>query len=75
MWQERDRWRQRVRVIVFVTALMTLVVAWWRVRDDPRSLPSLFSIDTLFGGAPVEPRPAPTPPAPGPPTAAGATPS
>jgi hypothetical protein len=60
MWAERERWRQRVRVGVFVVALFTLVTAWWRYERDPRSMPGLFSpADSWLGESPPTNRPAP----------------
>lgn len=50
MWAERERWRQRVRVGVFVVAVSTLLTAWWRYERDPRSMPALLSpIDRWIG--------------------------
>ena len=43
MWAERERWRQRVRVCVFVVAVSTLVTAWWRYDHNSRSMPALLS--------------------------------
>ena len=61
MWAERERWRQRVRVGVFVVAVCTLVIAWWRYERDPRSMPLLFSpIDSWLGDTPTTNRPAPS---------------
>ena len=61
MWAERERWRQRVRVGVFVVAVCTLVIAWWRYERDPRSMPGLFSpIDSWLGDTPTTNRPAPS---------------
>src|SRR5215204_5643245 len=64
MWQEHERWRQKVRVVVFVAALSALLIAWWRVSSDPRSLPSVFSVDGFFGGPEPNPPAAAAPPAP-----------
>jgi hypothetical protein len=43
MWAERERWRQRLRVCVFLVAVSTLVTAWWRYERDPGSMPALLS--------------------------------
>ena len=67
MWAERERWRQRVRVGVFVAAVSTLVTAWWRYERDPRSMPGLFSpVDSWLGDTPTTNRPAPSNAAAGP---------
>ena len=61
MWADRERWRQRVRVGVFVVAVSTLVAAWWRYERDPRSMPGLFSpIDSWLGDTPTTNRPSPS---------------
>lgn len=53
MWAERERWRQRVRVCIFVVAVSTLVTAWWRYDRDSRSMPALLSpIDKWISDSP-----------------------
>jgi hypothetical protein len=62
MWQERHRWRQRMRICFFVLALSTLFIGWWRYESDSDSMPALFSpFDALLGETPQpNPRPAPS---------------
>jgi|SRR6187455_3528714 len=50
MWQERHRWRQRMRICFFVLALSTLFIGWWRYESDSDSMPAFFSpLDALLG--------------------------
>jgi hypothetical protein len=65
MWQERERWRDRVRLVVFVMAVSALLTAWWRLDNDPRrSSPLLFPLGVWLGQTPpATSRPAPTLPA------------
>jgi hypothetical protein len=53
MWEDGERRRQRMRVCVFVVALVTLSVAWLRLDSDARSVPAIVSaIDAWFTGTP-----------------------
>jgi len=49
MWQERERWRQRVRVGLFVGTVVVLFVAWWRSDSDTDVIQNLLHpIDAWF---------------------------
>lgn len=64
MWEERERWRQRLRGVVLVVGLSILVAAGWQVYRDPRSMPTILSGDGIFGDSRVDPRAAPASAAP-----------
>ena len=54
MWQERERWRQRVRVGLFVGTVVVLFVAWWRSDSDTDVIQNLLHpIDAWFSDSPL----------------------
>ena len=53
MWQDRDRWRLRFRVVIFVLAASALVTAWLMHAGDAFSVPTvLLPIDGWLGITP-----------------------
>ena len=62
MWDERERWLQRVRICVFVLAVSTLVTAWWRYDSDPRAMPMIFSPIDAWLHDTTQPKPQPISP-------------
>ena len=54
MWQERERWRQRIRVGLFVAAVALLFVAWLRSDSDTDVVRNLLHpIDAWFSDSPL----------------------